>query len=1399
MRLKNFAALAVLLVAPLVGSAQTISTVVGGGPTGVQARVASIGGPTGVAEDAAGNLYFLDNDHSLLFKVDHTTSVLTIIAGNGTSGYSGDGGPATSAQLNQPTNLCLDAAGNIFIADSDNEIVREVAAVTAGGMIAGDIYTVAGIAGQNNFSGDGGPATAANLNTPDGVFVDASGNLFIADRFNYVVREVAGVTAGGKIKGDIYTVAGTTPSPGTPVITHPGYSGDGGAATAAKLDDPYDVFADAAGNLFIADSANNAIREVAAVTAGGKIAGDIYTVAGTGVAGSTGDGGLATLAKLNAPHALFVDANENIFICDINNQVIREVAGVNAGSMVAGDIYTIAGNIGLHGYAGDGLPATDPGVRLSFPAGVYEDAIGNILIADNNSDAVREVAAVTGTYFGQSITAGDINTVAGNAHFSFSGDGGPATNAVIGIPAGLSTDAAGNLFLADESFTSVVREVLALNGNIQTVAGEPDDADYNGDAQTATTALVNQPTGVFVDHSGNIFIADTQNHAVREIAAATANGMIAGEIYTIAGVPGTPGFANDTDLATTADLNAPEGVAVDQAGNIFIADTGNSAIREIPIATANGMIAGHLYTIAGILNTPGSSGQGGAANLAHLNHPTSVFVDLSNNIFIVDTGNDIVLEIPSTTVGLMTAGDIYTVAGTATTAGYSGDTGLATNAELNTPFGIYVDGAGNLFISDTTNNVVRKVTASTGIISTVAGNSTAGFGGDGGPAISAEMIQPLGLAGGPAKNLLISDSGNSRVRSVTNLLNTAHLSATPSPLAFGSQAENTTSAALVLTLTNTGTSSLTVNNFTVGGANAGDFAATSPAPTCTGAVLAAAATCTINVTFTPSTLTAETATISISDNANSPVIVNLTGTGALPTATPSPTSIAFGNQIISTTSPAQVVTITNSSAVTLTIASIAVTGGNAGDFAQTNTCSTPVPAAGTCTISVTFTPTVAGARASAVVVTDNAADSPQSIALTGTGVATAAVVSLNPTSLTFTSQNTGTTSAAKTVTLTNTGNATLNITSIAVGGTNPGDFAQTNTCGTSVAASGTCTISVTFSPTAAGARAASVLLADNANGSPQSIPLTGVGTVSAPTVSLSPTSLTFASQLTTTASGAKTVTLSNTGNSTLTFTGGNAGISITGANAADFSQTNTCGTSVAAGANCVISVTFKPATGTSTGVRAAAISIADNATGSPQTVALAGNGVSIALTATAASATVTKGQTATYNLQLAATGGVSTDSFNVTVTCSGAPTLSTCTAPSAPVVVTPAAASTFKVTATTTAAGFLAPQPQSHFRMQPPAALRTLPLGNLAMLLAILAMLVWMQNPANRARAVRVTLVLGLVLLPISAAIFASGCASAGSDHTPTSQGTPAGTYTLTVTASVGGTSQTTKLTLIVQ
>ena len=362
-----------------------------------------------------------------------------------------------------------------------------------------------------------------------------------------------------------------------------------------------------------------------------------------------------------------------------------------------------------------------------------------------------------------------------------------------------------------------------------------------------------------------------------------------------------------------------------------------------------------------------------------------------------------------------------------------------------------------------------------------------------------------------------------------------------------------------------------------------------------------AAACTISVTFTPTAPGTRTASLTITDNATgSPQTVNLTGTGSAPLAGVTPTSLTFNSQNLGTTSAAQTVTLNNTGNAALSISGIAFTGANPGDFAETNTCGSSVAAGGSCTISVTFTPSAAGSRTASLNITDNSnnvAGSQQSVSLTGTG--TGPSVSLNPSTLSFGSQTQGTTSAAQSITLTNTGNATLTLTSISVTGTNAGDFAQTNTCGGSLAANGTCTINVTFTPTASGSRTASISITDNAPGSPQSVTLTGTGLSGQ--VSLSPSSLTFTSQNVGTTSTAQNVTLTNTGTASFTI----ASISLTGTNAGDFSETNGCGSSLAANGTCTITVQFSP---TAPGTRTASVSIADSLASSPQTVTLTGTG-----------------------------------------------------------------------------------------------------------------------------------------------------------------------------------------------
>jgi probable HAF family extracellular repeat protein len=311
-------------------------------------------------------------------------------------------------------------------------------------------------------------------------------------------------------------------------------------------------------------------------------------------------------------------------------------------------------------------------------------------------------------------------------------------------------------------------------------------------------------------------------------------------------------------------------------------------------------------------------------------------------------------------------------------------------------------------------------------------------------------------------------------------------------------------------------------------------------------------------------------------------------------ATLSPTSLTFSAQALGTTSPAKRVTVKNTGNTSLTITAIAITGTNAGDFAQTHTCGSSLAPGASCGISVTFTPTASGTRMAALSVTDNAAGSPQLVPLSGIGT----TARLSPTSLSFGTVAISTASPAKTVTLTNVGTTTLTITAIAITGTNADDFAQTHTCGSSLAAGASCTVSVTFSPTQIGKRTGTLSVTDNAPGSPQKVTLNGIGT----TAKLSPTSLNFGSVAVGTTSTAKTVTLTNVGTTTLSITG----IAITGTNAGDFAQTHTCGSSLAAGGSCTVSVTFTPS---ATGSLSGTLSVTDDAPGSPQIVSLSGTGV----------------------------------------------------------------------------------------------------------------------------------------------------------------------------------------------
>lgn len=429
-------------------------------------------------------------------------------------------------------------------------------------------------------------------------------------------------------------------------------------------------------------------------------------------------------------------------------------------------------------------------------------------------------------------------------------------------------------------------------------------------------------------------------------------------------------------------------------------------------------------------------------------------------------------------------------------------------------------------------------------------------------------------------------------------VSTPGFSLSSNSLNFGNQAVNTSSASLTATLTNAGSATLTISGIQVTGSNASDFALSDDC----GASLASSADCTLSIKFTPSSTGNRTASITFTDNAvGSPQTITLAGTGTSGELSLSAGSLAFGSQPVGTSATAQTVTLSNNGSSTLSLTSIAVTGTDPGDFPETNTCGSSLAAGAPCAVSVTFKPAATGSRTAQLSISFSGSGSPQTVGLSGTGTATAPVASFSPTSLTFASQAVGATSAAQTVTLNNTGNATLTLTSIALTGTNPGDFAQANNCGSSLAAGASCALSVTFKPTASGSRNAAVTVTDNAAGSPQNVSLTGTGAATG-TVSLSATVLTYGNQPVGASSTPQSVTLTNGSGSSVTVNS----VQITGTNAGDFAITsNACTASVAVNGSCAVSITFTP---TTSGPRSATVSFTDSATNSPQTVSLTGTG-----------------------------------------------------------------------------------------------------------------------------------------------------------------------------------------------
>ena len=505
-----------------------------GGP----AVVARLNYPNGVATDGAGNVYIVDQRNNRIRKVD-SSGVITTFAGTGDygvdrdyirGGYVGDGGPAVDALLAQPSGVAADGAGNVYIADTGNHRIRKVDS-------SGVITTFAGteVYGYSGDGGDGGPSVEALLAEPSGVAVDGAGNVYIADQRNHRIRKVDS-------SGTITTFAGSEEH---------GDGGDGGPSVEALLAEPSGVAVDGAGNVYIADQRNHRIRKV-------DSSGTITTFAGREDyrdGGFGGDGGPAALAQLRSPSDVATAGAGNLYIADRFNHRIRKVDS-------SGVITTFAGS-GEYGFGGDGGPAAE--AQLYSPNGVATDGAGNLYIADTGNSRIRKVDS-----------SGTITTFAGSGrsgYGGFGGDGGPAVEARLAFPHGVELDADGNLYIADTSNHRIRK--INFSGTITTIAGSghpyPSYGGFSGDGGPAVAALLANPRDVTADDDGNLYISSAYNHVIRKVDSS-------GVITTIAGI-GQFGLGGDGGSANHARFSSPSGIAVDSAGNVYIADSGNHRIR----------------------------------------------------------------------------------------------------------------------------------------------------------------------------------------------------------------------------------------------------------------------------------------------------------------------------------------------------------------------------------------------------------------------------------------------------------------------------------------------------------------------------------------------------------------------------------------------------------------------------------------------------------------------------------------------------------------------------------------------------------------------------------------------------------------------------------------------------
>lgn len=601
------------------------------------------------------------------------SSSLALVAGN-IGGPGSIDGTGSAARFLSPTGVALDNGGNVYVADGT--MVRRLTP-------AGAVTTFAG--SPSTGGSTDGAGSAALFGIVAGVAVDPTGNVFVIDSRNHTVRRITPA-------GTVSTFAGTNGVPG---------SADG-TGTAAAFNLASGIATDTAGNVYVADTGNQTIRKITP-------AGVVTTLAGSpGVVGSADGSGNA--ASFSSPTALVVDTASNVYVADLGNSTIRRITA-------AGVVTTLAGTAGARGSA-DG---TGPAARFNSPTGIAVDAAGNVYVGDGQNRTIRRITP-----------AGVVTTVAGTPLVNGSADGTGAAASFSGAT-GLASTPGGVLYVADRDNFEV--RSISTTAVVTTVAGLPliaGGADGTGSAATFTI-----PYGIAIDAAGTLFVSDPGNSTIRRVQS---NGVVS----TLAGTAGSPGTADGTGPA--ARFGSVRGTAVDAAGNVYVADYSSNTIRRISAAGVVVTLAGNPL-VGGATDGPGSA--------ATFNGPSAVAVDGAGNVFVADSVNSLIRRITP-------AGVVTTFAGTAGVVGARDGTGAA--ASFNQPTGITIDAAGNLYVAEGGNGTIRRISAA-GIVTTIAG--TAGvFGAADGPGPVASFNGPIGISIDRAGNLFVVDTGNRTLRRI---------------------------------------------------------------------------------------------------------------------------------------------------------------------------------------------------------------------------------------------------------------------------------------------------------------------------------------------------------------------------------------------------------------------------------------------------------------------------------------------------------------------------------------------------------------------------------------------------------------------------------------------------------